>query len=198
MNIASRLVMTGAALLLFSQHASRPGLAEDRKSPVLRYIPGSTIKIEQLVEELDKEHQQPTRGRTVTRYQLHGTDLGYSFDHEGRTYFLFVSPEFAEFVANHPPKINSGTVLCDFDWAKLSGPCTLALTLLLEYSHPERWFCSGLFFRRAGGSPGATGYVPLAAARWSSAIVSVGYNKPIDCRLSPETISCGTENFPAA
>ncbi len=57
--------------------------------PVLRYVPGSTIKLEQLVGEMDKERHQPTRSRTFSRYGVLGTDLGYSFEHKGRVYFLF-------------------------------------------------------------------------------------------------------------
>lgn len=55
----------------------------------LSYIPGSTIKLEQLLGDLDKERQQPTLSQTVTRYGIEGTDLGYSFEHDGRAYFLF-------------------------------------------------------------------------------------------------------------
>jgi hypothetical protein len=58
-------------------------------SPVLRYIAGSTVKLEQLLGEVDKEKHQPTLSQTETRYGLQGTDLGYSFDHDGRLYFLF-------------------------------------------------------------------------------------------------------------
>lgn len=58
-------------------------------SPVIRYIPGSTTKLEQLIGDEDKERHQPTISRTVTRYELQGTDLGYSFEHQGRAYFLF-------------------------------------------------------------------------------------------------------------
>ncbi len=65
---------------------AHPGAAT---GPVIRYLPGSTIKLEQLVGEEDKERHQPTRSRTFTRYQLQGTDLGYSFEHKGRAYFLF-------------------------------------------------------------------------------------------------------------
>ncbi len=57
--------------------------------PVLRYLAGSTAKLEQLIGDEDKERHQPTRSQTVTRFQLEGTDLGYSFEHEGRAYFLF-------------------------------------------------------------------------------------------------------------
>jgi hypothetical protein len=56
---------------------------------VIRYIPGSTIKLEQLLGEEDKERHQPTLSQTVTRYGLQGTDLGYSFEHAGHEYFLF-------------------------------------------------------------------------------------------------------------
>jgi hypothetical protein len=55
----------------------------------LRYIPNSTVKLEQLVGEEDKERHLPTRNQTASRYGLQGTDLGYSFEHQGHTYFLF-------------------------------------------------------------------------------------------------------------
>jgi hypothetical protein len=58
-------------------------------APVIRFVPGSTTKVEQLIGDEDKERHQPTLSRTVTRYQLQGTDLGYSFEHGGRVYFLF-------------------------------------------------------------------------------------------------------------
>jgi Domain of unknown function (DUF4185) len=68
---------------------SPPTPKSEAAEPVLRYVPRSTIKLEQLVGEEDKERHVPTLSRTVTRYQLQGTDLGYSFDHGGRSYFLF-------------------------------------------------------------------------------------------------------------
>jgi lysophospholipase L1-like esterase len=58
-------------------------------APVIRYTLGSTTKLEQLIGDEDKELHQPTRSQTVMRYQLQGTDLGYSFEHQGRIYFLF-------------------------------------------------------------------------------------------------------------
>ena len=57
--------------------------------PVLTYVAGSTLKLEQLLGEEDKELHQPTLSQTETRYGLQGTDLGYSFEHQGRVYFLF-------------------------------------------------------------------------------------------------------------
>lgn len=38
-------------------------------APVIRYVPDSTVKVEQLIGNEDKERHQPTRGQTVTRYQ---------------------------------------------------------------------------------------------------------------------------------
>jgi hypothetical protein len=57
--------------------------------PVISYVPGSTVKIEQLIGDLDKELHQPTLSQTAARYGIQGTDLGYSFEHSGRAYFLF-------------------------------------------------------------------------------------------------------------
>jgi hypothetical protein len=70
---------------------ARPALtpAPSAPGPSLRYVPGSTIKLEQLLGEEDKQLHQPTLSQTVTRYGIEGTDLGNSFEHAGRVYFLF-------------------------------------------------------------------------------------------------------------
>jgi hypothetical protein len=57
--------------------------------PVIRFEAGSTVKLEQLLGEEDKEKHQPTLSLTETRYGIRGTDLGSSFEHNGRAYFLF-------------------------------------------------------------------------------------------------------------
>ena len=59
------------------------------RESVLRYIPGSTAKIEQLIGEVDNERHRPTLSRTFTRFGVLGTDLGYSFEHDGHCFFLF-------------------------------------------------------------------------------------------------------------
>lgn len=66
-----------------------PGVPPASSAPVISYVPGSTIKLEQLLGEEDKELHQPTLSQTFTRYGIQGTDLGYSFEHEGHAYFLF-------------------------------------------------------------------------------------------------------------
>ncbi len=53
------------------------------------YVPGSTVKICQLVGEYDRERQTTTINQTESRYGLISTDLGVPFRHNGRTYLLF-------------------------------------------------------------------------------------------------------------
>ncbi len=55
----------------------------------LSYVSGSTAKIEQIIGDYDRQLQQPTLNQTQSRYGLVGTDLGNSFEHEGKVYFLF-------------------------------------------------------------------------------------------------------------
>ncbi|MDR3401655.1 MAG: DUF4185 domain-containing protein [Chthoniobacter sp.] len=77
-----------AAVLMVTSDAGAQETGAVEK-PVLRYIPGSTVKIEQLLGEIDKERHKPTLSQTFTRFGVLGTDLGYSFEHDGRAYFLF-------------------------------------------------------------------------------------------------------------
>jgi hypothetical protein len=64
-------------------------VAPSPAEPALRYVPGSTLKLQQLLGEEDKQLHHPTLSQTVTRYGIEGTDLGNSFEHAGRVYFLF-------------------------------------------------------------------------------------------------------------
>jgi hypothetical protein len=92
MAVAGLGVLVATALVVGragAQSTSGTSATEARKQVVLRYVPRSTVKLEQLLGDEDKERHQPTRSQTVTRYQIQGTDLGYSFDHQGHTYFLF-------------------------------------------------------------------------------------------------------------
>jgi hypothetical protein len=63
--------------------------AQEVREIALRYIPESTIKLEQLIGDQDKEHSKPTNNQTFTRFGIEGTELGYSFEHQGHAYFLF-------------------------------------------------------------------------------------------------------------
>ncbi len=64
------------------------GMARAQSGKVV-YVPGSTVKISQLVGDYDRERQTSTLNLTDTRYHLWGTDLGVPFRHHGRTYLLF-------------------------------------------------------------------------------------------------------------
>jgi len=55
----------------------------------LQYVPGSSVKVEQLIGDEDKEKHQPTLSQTFSRYGMEGADLGVSFEHQGHAYFLF-------------------------------------------------------------------------------------------------------------
>ncbi len=55
----------------------------------LNYVSNSTIKIAQLIGDEDKQTHKPTASQTITRFGVEGTELGYSFEHQGHTYFLF-------------------------------------------------------------------------------------------------------------
>ena len=63
--------------------------AAPARMPVLRFVPGSSIKLEQLIGDRDKELHRPTLSQTLSRYGLEGACLGYSFEHQGLLYFLF-------------------------------------------------------------------------------------------------------------
>src|SRR5262249_12975482 len=56
---------------------------------IFERVAGATVKLEQLIGDQDKERHQPTRNQTLTKYGLEGAELGYSFEHQGRSYFLF-------------------------------------------------------------------------------------------------------------
>src|SRR5579863_9824041 len=55
----------------------------------ITYVAGSTQKICQVTGETDHEFNTPTASQTETRYGMIGADLGYSFEHDGRLFFLF-------------------------------------------------------------------------------------------------------------
>ena len=57
--------------------------------PRISIVAGSVRKVCQLTGECDRERKVPTLNRTQTRFQLFGTDLGSSFEHQGRLWFLF-------------------------------------------------------------------------------------------------------------
>lgn len=59
------------------------------KGPAIGWAQGSTEKVCQFTGDWDRQTNQPTQNRTYTRYGLGATDLGASFEHEGKLWFLF-------------------------------------------------------------------------------------------------------------
>ena len=64
-------------------------VAERSRNLVFHETAGSTVKLEQLIGDQDKERHQPTGSQTNTRYGIEGAELGTSFEHDGHAYFLF-------------------------------------------------------------------------------------------------------------
>jgi len=63
--------------------------AERRDERRVVYVSGSTRKVCQLTGDWDRALKRPTLSLTSTRAGVVGTDLGSSFEHNGRLYFLF-------------------------------------------------------------------------------------------------------------
>ena len=59
------------------------------QTDLVEYVPGSTVKICQLVGDYDRQRQAQTQNLTESRYGLVSTDLGVPFYHNGRTFVLF-------------------------------------------------------------------------------------------------------------
>lgn len=55
----------------------------------LAYVAESTKKVCQLTGEEDRQTNQPTLSRTMSRAGVLATDLGSSFEHDGKLFFLF-------------------------------------------------------------------------------------------------------------
>jgi uncharacterized protein DUF4185 len=55
----------------------------------LVYVPGSTKRVCQLTGDVDRATGKPTLNQTDKNFGIWGTDLGSSFEHKGKLYFLF-------------------------------------------------------------------------------------------------------------
>lgn len=65
-----------------------PVLGQKGTAPTLAVLKPAT-KVCQLIGDVDFEFQAPTLNQTLSRYGLSGTDLGASFEHAGKVWFLF-------------------------------------------------------------------------------------------------------------
>ena len=86
MFLKSKFPLISAMAMMVSQVAvAQPSTS----APVLSYEAGSSVKLQQLLGQEDKQLHQPTLSQTFTRYGIQGTDLGNSFENGGLVYFLF-------------------------------------------------------------------------------------------------------------
>jgi hypothetical protein len=75
---------------------------EGSASVALTYQPGSSVKVEQIIGDVDyatlaSGNRLATASQTVSRYNVAGTDLGNSFEHQGKLVFLF-----GDTISNNP------------------------------------------------------------------------------------------------
>jgi hypothetical protein len=59
------------------------------ESEELLYVAQSTHRVCQLTGDFDRAGGKPTLSETNTRFGVESTDLGSSFEHKGKLYFLF-------------------------------------------------------------------------------------------------------------
>jgi len=101
--------------------AGVPGRAQtvSGPAPVISYIAGSTVKLEQLIGETDKQRHAPTLSRTRTRYHIDGTvgQLGHALDTiattdarepESGVRLDFLTVPGAPYLTIQPPGISMG------------------------------------------------------------------------------------------
>jgi len=79
------LVMAALAQECGAQARQDPQAIENH----ITHVQGSSKKVCQLTGQLDHETRQPTVNQTVKRFGLIAADLGYSFEHHGKLFFLF-------------------------------------------------------------------------------------------------------------
>lgn len=126
-------------LILASLALSRAVFAADEASAPLSlpapmsnnivYVPGSSHKICQLTGEMDRQLHKPTFNQTRTRFGLVAVDLGYSFEHNGKLFFLFgdaaPSPKFngKPNGQNDPPRLRDDNDAIGFTSDTSVGQC---------------------------------------------------------------------------
>ncbi len=63
--------------------------AAPAKPVVLQFVSDSSVKLQQLIGDEDKERHTPTSTQTLTRFGIEGSEMGNSFEYQGHLYFLF-------------------------------------------------------------------------------------------------------------
>ena len=82
-------VVVGLVLAFAGVFDGEPLASNKPSAHEVAFIPDSTTRVEQLIGDVDAQTKQPIANSTLTRFGIHGTDLGYSFEYKGRLIFLF-------------------------------------------------------------------------------------------------------------
>jgi hypothetical protein len=104
----------------------------------LTWNPGSTVKLEQVIGDRDwaaaaKGTTLPTASLTSSRYGVFGTDIGTSFEHNGRALFLFGDTRAED------PKVNLGAVDPIAFSTTTDGDAPLILNFYTDNSNRTLW-----------------------------------------------------------
>ena len=75
-------------MLLAACGSSSRDIGDDQPARVIRG-PAGTVKVCQLSGETDAQTGEATLNETTSRAGVYGTDLGASFEHDGKLFFLF-------------------------------------------------------------------------------------------------------------
>jgi len=78
-----------ALVLIAATRGIMSSAAPESGPEKLVYVSGSTKKVCQLTGDVDRASGQPTLSETGKRFGILSTDLGSSFEHDGRLFFLF-------------------------------------------------------------------------------------------------------------
>ena len=125
-------------------------------APSFSVVAASTQKICQLTGEYDYHEaaeagvapeERPTLNRTYTNYSIHGTDLGASFEHGGKLWFLFGDTLATETLPVDPP-----------DGKSHSGPHPLVADSTAYTTDTDPTDCVSLEFLRNPDNPSFWGY----------------------------------------
>ncbi len=79
----------GIVLSLLAWALGTGGVAAQPRGPEVAYVPGSTRRVCQLTGDFDRAARKKTQSETGKRFGIEATDLGSSFEHKGKLYFLF-------------------------------------------------------------------------------------------------------------
>ncbi|HXC33927.1 MAG TPA: DUF4185 domain-containing protein [Verrucomicrobiae bacterium] len=89
------------------------------KPVVLQFASDSSVKLQQLIGDEDKERHTPTTTQTLTRFGIEGSEMGNSFEYQGHVYFLFGpsigrTPGYANTIAKSDTSNPESGVQLDF------------------------------------------------------------------------------------